>query len=217
MKKLISITPLTGDSGRCRLAFDDGTVLKTAVSVAADQQLYPGKTLDEAAWQALREAVEAAGARLRAVRIVSAAAVSEKELCRRLERKGERPEHAAAATAWLRELGAVDDARLAQSLVRRAAAKGYGPARIRQELAAKGVPRAHWDAALASLPAADGAIDRYLAQKTGGVPPDRAQQKKLIDALRRRGHSWADIQAGLRRLSEQELEFENWDGTSEDD
>ena len=39
-------------------------------------------------------------------------------------------------------------------------------------------------------------------------------QQKLIDALRRRGHSWGDIRAALTRY-ELALEDEGWDDESE--
>lgn len=197
--KLKSLTPIAGDSARCKLVFEDGTVIKTATSVAAEMTLYAGKELDAAQWQALQEAVAAANAKLRAVRIVSATAVSDKELRRRLVRKGETKENADAAADWLREIGAVNDAELAHRIVRRSTAKGYGAARIRQELAQKGVPREYWDAALETMPEPDEGIDRFLAQKLRGGMPDRKEQQRVIDALRRRGHRWSDIQAALRR------------------
>lgn len=209
LRTLKSLTPISGDSSRCKLVFDDGTVIKTTVTVAADHGLYPGTQLDEAQWQALQAAVETAGARLRAVRIVSATAVSEKELRRRLVRKGESQENADAAADWLKDIGALNDEELAGRIARRAAAKGYGAARIRQELAQKGVPREFWDDALAQLPPADDAIDRFLAQRLRGSRPDRKEQQKLIDALRRRGHTWSDIQQALQRYDLQ-LEDEAW-------
>ena len=149
--KLKSLGPIAGDSSRCKLVFDDGTVIKTLTSVAAGHGLYPGIVLEGAAWQAFLDDVEAAGARLRAVRIVSAAAVSEKELRRRLVRKGESQQNADAAADWLKDIGALDDGELAGRIARRAAAKGYGRVRIRQELAQKGVPKEFWDAALDAL------------------------------------------------------------------
>lgn len=197
--KLKSLSPITGDSARCKLVFEDGTVIKTATSVAAELCLYPGKELDAAQWETLQAQVAAAGAKLRAVRIVSATAVSDRELRRRLVRKGETQENADAAADWLRDIGAVDDAELAHRIVRRAAAKGYGAARVRQELAQKGIPREYWDAALQEMPEPDDGIDRFLAQKLRSGKPDRKEQQRIIDALRRRGHRWSDIQAALRR------------------
>jgi len=197
--KIKSLTPITGDSSRCKIVFEDGTVLKTAVSVAADLALYTGKTLTEEEWRELQSAAEAANARMRAVRIVTSTAVSDKELRRRLVRKGESQENADAAVDWLRDIGAVNDAELAHRIARRCAAKGYGAARIRQELSVKGVPREYWDAALENLPEPDEAIDKFIQQKLRGSMPDRKEQQKLIDALRRRGHSWGDIKAALQR------------------
>ena len=197
--KIKSLQPITGDSSRCKIVFEDGTVIKTALSVAADLALYTGKVLTEDQWQTLQQAAAAANARLRAVRIVSSTAVSDRELRRRLVCKGETQENADAAADWLRDIGAVDDEKLAQRLAQRYAARGYGAARIRQELAAKGVPREFWDAALENLPAPDEAIDQFIAQKLRGRRPDRKQQQRLIDALRRRGHSWGDIKAALQK------------------
>ena len=211
--KIKSLTPITGDSSRCKIVFEDGTVIKTAVSVAADLVLYTGKTLSEDEWKALQAAAEAANARMRAVRIVSSTAVSDKELRRRLVRKGESQENADAAVDWLRDIGAVNDAELAHRIARRCAAKGYGAARIRQELSVKGVPKEYWDAALENLPEPDEAIDKFIQQKLRGSNPDRKEQQKLIDALRRRGHSWGDIKAALQRYElslEDEVDESDW-------
>ena len=45
----------------------------------------------------------------------------------------------------------------------------------------------------------DDAIDRLLARRWQGTAPDEKEIKKAVDALIRRGHSWKDIQSGLRR------------------
>ena len=45
----------------------------------------------------------------------------------------------------------------------------------------------------------DDAIDRFLARRWQGADPDEKEVKKAVDALIRRGHSWKDIQSGLRR------------------
>lgn len=208
--KIKSLTPITGDNSRCKIVFEDGSVLKTAVSVAADLALYTGKDLQPEELQTLQKAAETANARMRAVRIVSTTAVSDKELRRRLVRKGETQENADAAADWLRDIGALDDAELARRIARRAAAKGYGAARIRQELSVKGVPREHWDAALEDLPEPDEAIDRFIQQKFRGNSLDRKEQQRLIDALRRRGHSWTDIKAALQRYEMALEDAEHW-------
>lgn len=196
--KIESVTALP-QSGRVSIVFDDGHKLKVEPSVVADCGLYSGKVMTEEEYAAMLEAAKKASARARAVRIVAASGVSEKELRRRLVYKGEAKEDADEAADWLKELGFVDDARTAKDIARRAAHKGYGKARIRQELYQKGIPREYWEQALEDLPEPDDAIDRFLQQRLRGGVPDQKELKKVTDALYRRGHSWSDIKAALTR------------------
>ncbi len=197
--RLESLQPIPGPTGRIRLTFSDGKTLKVYPEVVGDCGLYAGQELTEEALQALHEAASRASARQRAVRIVAASAVSEQELGRRLRQKGEDPEQAQQAVDWLRDLNVLDDRETARRLVRRAADKGYGRARARQELYAKGIPRELWDEALADYPDMSEAIDRFVASRLRGQAPDAKTSKQLSDALYRRGHSWEDIRAALRR------------------
>ena len=79
------------------------------------------------------------------------------------------------------------------------AAKGYGKSRIKNILFEKGIPQELWEEALAELPEMDDAIDRFLLRRWQGKDPDEKEVKRTVDALIRRGHSWKDIQSGLRR------------------
>ena len=181
--------------------FSDGTVLKTQDYVVADQGLFTGQALSEAEHQALLEAVGRASAKARAVRMISAAGHSRRELERRLVQKGENAADAQAAVEWLSDLNLLDDARTAQELVRSAVAKGYGKARIRQILYEKSIPKEYWDQALALVPEMDEAIDRFLERRFGGTEPEEKEIKRAVDALLRRGHSYQDIRAGLQRYN----------------
>ncbi len=181
--------------------FSDGTTLKTQDYVAAEQGLFPGQELSEAAYQALLEAVGRASAKARAVRMISAAGHSRRELERRLVQKGENAADAQAAVDWLSDLKLLDDARTAQELVRSAVAKGYGKARIRQILYEKSIPKEYWDQALALVPEMDEAVDRFLERRFRGNAPDEKEIKRAVDALLRRGHSYQDIRAGLQRYN----------------
>lgn len=196
---LTKMTAVGTDGTRVTLWFDDGTRMKVSTNVVVRYGLYQGMELDEESLAQLLEGAQKASARDRAVRIVSAASVSEKELKRRLVQKGERPEDAADAAVWLRELGAVDDEAMARRIVRRCADKGYGEARVRQELYAKGIPKQYWEDALEQLPDMADAIDRFLMQRLRGENPDQRELKRVTDALARRGHGWEDISAALRR------------------
>ena len=181
------------------LLFDDGSKLRIVATVVPDLGLHASMEVDAALMEQILQAHETAQTRLRAVRIVATANVSQRELQRRLIQKGQKPEAAAEAAQWLEELGALDDEKTARFLVQRAAAKGYGKIRIRQELQQKGIPRALWESVLAELPEPDNAIDRFLQQKMRGSWPDEKTRKKVTDALYRRGHRWSDIQAAWQR------------------
>lgn len=196
------IEPLPSQEHVWKLHLSDGTVVKTQDYVIADLGLYPGVSLDEAKLQELRDAVGLASAKNRAVRIVSATGVSKKELERRLTQKGESAQDAKAAVQWLSDLELLDDAKTAEQLVRSAVRKGYGKARIKQILYEKRIPEEFWEDALDKVPDMDDAVDKFLSQRLKGREPDQKELKRTIDALLRRGHSWSDIRAGLRRYSD---------------
>ncbi len=196
--RLLAIQELP-QSKRVKLLFDDDTVLKTQPYVVADLGLYSGMELSESDYQALLAAAGKASAKARAVRIVAAAGVSEKELQKRLVQKGEDTQDAEEAVGWLKELHLLDDRETARQLVTSAISKGYGRARIKNILYEKGIPQEYWADALDTVPEMDDAIDRFLARRWQGTAPDEKEIKKAVDALIRRGHSWKDIQSGLRR------------------
>ena len=202
MMRIERIEPLPGQEHRFKLHLSDGTVIRTQDYVIADLGLYPGSQLDEEKMKQLQDAVGLASAKNRAVRIVSAAGVSKKELECRLTRKGETEQDAKAAVAWLSELELLDDAKTAEQLVRSAVHKGYGKSRIRQILYEKRIPEEYWEQALEQVPDMDDAVDKFLNQRLKGRQPDQKELKRTIDALLRRGHSWSDIRSGLRRYSD---------------
>ena len=177
--RLLAIQELP-QSKRVKLVFDDDTVLKTQPYLLADFGLYSGMELTEEDYQVLLAAAGKASAKARAVRIVAAAGVSEKELQKRLVRKGEEAADAQEAVGWLKELHLLDDRETARQLE-------------------KGIPQELWEEALAELPEMDDAIDRFLLRRWQGKDPDEKEVKRTVDALIRRGHSWKDIQSGLRR------------------
>ena len=102
--RLLAIQELP-QSKRVKLVFDDDSVLKTQPYLLADFGLYSGMDLTDEDYQALLTAAGKASAKARAVRIVAAAGVSEKELQKRLVQKGEEASDAQEAVGWLKELG----------------------------------------------------------------------------------------------------------------
>lgn len=202
--KIEAIEPTKSPQGKLRLRFSDGKTLLVFPSVIAELGLYAGMELPDAAMESILETCGEASAKERAVRIISASAVSKRELQTRLVQKGESEEHAEQAVRWLDELHLLDDRRVAEQIVRNGAAKGYGAARIRQMLYEKRIPRELWDEALADLPPLDEAIDEFLRRRFRGKTPDRAECKRASDALVRRGHNWSDIRRALERYAPDE-------------
>ena len=137
---------------------------------------------------------------MRAVRIVSASSVSKRDLQQRLVRKGEDPEQAKAAVAWMEDLHLVDDRATAEQVVRSCIYKGYGLARAKQALYEKRIPKEYWEEALEDYPEQEDAIAEFLHSKLGSDYDDRAL-KRAIDALLRRGHSYGSIRKALQQLS----------------
>ncbi len=203
-RTVVEVYPLTKASGAvvpdCFIVgFSDGTTLKTTTSVIAAHHLHTGRVLTEADYAAACDDSALAATKQRALRIIGMRAFSSQELYDRLLEKGEPAHHSAAAVAWLCELHLLDDAQYAGMVARHYAEKGYGLARIKQELYRRKVPSTFWEEALEALPASDDKIDRLLRSKLRSDHPDRKELKKATDALYRRGFSWEEIRAALSR------------------
>ena len=207
---LREICPTASETQR-KLVFEDGSTLRVWYGLVAQLSLTPDRELTEAELTLLRDNAEQSRVRERAVRILSATNVSREGLTRRLVEKGEDAEAAQAAVNWLTDLSLLDDRRTGEQLVESALRKGYGALRIRQILREKQIPEDICELLLSQLPPADEAIDRLLKKKLKSGSPDEKEQKRVVDALLRYGHSWEDIRAGLRRYAQSlEMEEEIW-------
>lgn len=196
---LLKMTAVGTDGSRVMLHFDDGTKMRVPTSLVTEYGLYKGMELEEETLAELSDSAQLASAKSRALRMVSASSISERQLKQRLVQRGERPEDAQEAAQWLKELGAVDDEAMAHRVVRASVEKGYGEARIRQELYKKGISREYWDEALENLPDMTDWVEAFLERRLRGQEPDQKTIKKLTDALLRRGHSYDVILRAMRR------------------
>lgn len=185
--------------GRYWVTFSDGTRASFYRQTVEDFGLYTGKELTEEDMEALTEAAGKMSAKMRAVRIVSATSVSKRDLEQRLIHKGEDPDQAREAVEWMSELSLLDDAKVAEQVVHRCISKGYGPARAKQALFEKKVPKQYWDAALAEYPEMDDKIADFLRNRLG-KSYDEKDIKRAVDALMRRGHSYGQIRKALNQL-----------------
>jgi len=193
-------------AGRYRLEFEDGSVLRLYRQTVEDFCLYAGLELDDIQLEKLQKAAGEMSAKMRAVRIVSASSVSKRDLERRLIQKGENPDQAKAAVAWMEDLDLVDDRKTAEQVVARCAAKGYGISRVKQALYEKRIPKHLWEDALADYPDQSENILEFLRSKLSDGA-DSKEVKKCIDALIRRGHSYGQIKRCLSQLSMDTDEF----------
>lgn len=191
--KIEAIEATRSPTGKLRLRFGDGSSLPVYPSVITELGLCAGMEIPDGALESIKDSASRASAKERAIRILSATAVTEKELRRRLKQKGEQEEHGNEAVDWLKELNLLDDRRAAEMVVAQGVSKGYGEARLRQMLYEKGVPRELWQETLEDLPSPNEGIRSFLAKRFRNKTPDRAEIKRATDALLRRGHKWKDI------------------------
>ena len=185
---------------------EDGACLKVTEQELLDFGLRAGDELDETTLARLKEAAGVSNVKDTAADLIGKRAMSRASLEKKLKEKGASEAEARYAAEWLEAIGAINDADYAALLVRHCADLGYGPARTREKLYEKGVPRELWDEALDQLPDNGEQIDRFLQSKLRGRMPDEKEKKRLTDALLRRGYSWGDVKAAWNRLGSETRE-----------
>lgn len=198
--KVESLKTAPDRAGRYWVTFDDGSKMGLYRQTVEDFALYSGKELDEQEAEALRTAAGQMSAKMRAVRIVSAASVSRRDLESRLVRKGEDPQQAKEAVAWMEDLHLVDDRATAEQVVSSCISKGYGLARAKQALYEKRIPKEYWDEVLADYPDQTEKITAFLKSRLD-ADSDEKQIRRAVDALIRRGHNYGTIRRALDALS----------------
>jgi regulatory protein len=132
------------------------------------------------------------------------------ELTARLRRRGAEPDVAATVVSDLTARGHVDDAAFARHWVTTRTSRGYGAARLRAELRARGVASPLIEAALASVGRGDQLEEarrmahRRLAALTR-VAPDKAAAR-LRDHLLRRGFPGGVVAQVVREVVRRPVE-----------
>jgi len=182
------------------VVLEDDSVMRLYRQTVEDFGLYAGMDLDDIRLDKLKTAAGEMSAKMRAVRIVAASSVSKGDLERRLVQKGEDPQQAKAAVAWMSEMSLVDDRATAEQVVARCIAKGYGITRAKQALYEKRVPKQYWDDVLQDYPDQIDKIMEFLESRLGDEP-DEKTVKRAIDALLRRGHSYGNIRRAMQEMA----------------
>ena len=194
---------------RVYVHLEGGERLRVSLSDVTELGLRAGMDLDEAELASLRSRSAAASARERSLNLLGRRQMSRAELIRKLRDKGEDPLAAEAAADAMERLGALDDAEYAASVARHYTRMGYGPGRVRAELARRGVDRQDWDGALDALPEENGStLAALIEKKLRGRTPEEKDVKKLRDSLIRRGFSPREVRRALSCYSEKIQEEE---------
>ena len=193
------LAPSKRVEGRWLAFLEDGTILRLGENEVIQFALYAGKELDETEAAALLDSARRSGLKGKTLELLSRKPQSRKELERKLREWEASEEETAALCDRMEELGYLNDAAYAAQVVRHYSAKGFGERKLRDELYRRGVPRDLWDEALEQAEDPAESIDAFVAKKLAGKEPDRKELKKVSDALARRGYSWNDISAALRR------------------
>ena len=207
--------------------FEDGSLLRVGEGDVVSLSLYAGKELDEQEAAALTAASEHSKLNERAVELLSARAMSRKELVEKLstpsrrrkkageeqtpdpevlERQREQLKAAAEQIAdRMEQLGLLNDEEYGRAVVRHYYSKGFGVRKIRDELYRRGVPREYWDSVLSELSEQENVggnkLDDLVCKKLRGMEPTRENLKKVSDYLARRGFGWDEISGALERYA----------------
>lgn len=200
MMKIEFVAAQPDRAGRYTVRFDDGSAMRLYRQTMQDFRIYAGQELTEQALERLKTAAGEMSAKMRAVRIVAASNVSQKDLEQRLVHKGEDPSHAKQAVQWMQQLDLVDDRRTAQQVVQRCISKGYGLARAKQALYEKRIPKEFWQEALEDYPEQTEKIAEFLRTRLGDSWEEK-DLRRATDALLRKGHSYQQIRQAMRQLS----------------
>lgn len=188
--------------GRILVFLEDGACLKITEQELLDFGLRSGDDLGQEALGRLKEAAGVSNTRAAAADLIGKRAMSRRDLERKLREKGANEAEARYAAEWLEAIGALNDAEYAAALVRHYSGMGYGPARVREKLYEKGIPRELWEDALEELPEEGGQVDAFLQSKLRGRIPDEKEKRRLTNVLLRRGFPWGEVRAAWERLNE---------------
>ena len=217
--KLVKLEPSSRIEWRWLVWLEDGSLLRVGEGDVVSFSLYAGMELSEEQLEGLKQAQEKAKLKNKALTLLAARPMSQRELERKLSakspRKGEpqegeeqrqqRREMAQEVAQRMAQVGLVDDREYASTVVRHYSRKGYGPAKIRDELYRRGVPREFWDEAMEERDQGDDKLRALVEKKLRGAAPTREELKKVSAYLARRGFGWEEISRVLSQV-EQEAE-----------
>lgn len=205
------------DLDRASVFIDDRFAFGLAVDLVIEAGLRKGVVLTAEEQRALLVRQESFAARASALSGLTRRARTAEEVRRSLLQKGFAESVVDDTVDDLERLGVVDDEAYARAFVRgRFEGRGYGPARLRQDLQRKGVDRSTIDAALADLVEAEDLGDEARQQaerkwRTLRSEEDvRKRKKKTMDFLVRRGFGFDTAREAVDAVAAGEDDEDGW-------
>lgn len=123
---------------------------------------------------------------------------SSRMLYDKLLEKGIDAEDAEHAIERLRDFGYLNDSEYAQSVLRSGISKGWGRERIKRKMQEYKLTEDVIEQALEGYVADEDKLDSFILARAGDLS-DPKERKRISDKLCRRGYSWEEIGAALRR------------------
>lgn len=203
--KVTRVTGPRGGSGHYQVALDDGTVLLARSEDLAGLNIRAEADLDGRTVQLLKQFDTSARARECADRLLGVRMRSKRELVARLRRQGFPQDIVATVVDELEGAGFINDTRFAEAWVRsRIALKPAGVARLRHELAQRGIARPVVDSTLAAALNRAGEEELALRLARARAPryrdvPRQVATRRLAGVLQRRGFASGVIASVLRQ------------------
>jgi len=205
--KIESIKKSEKRPDRFVVLFDEGTEIRVSAIQIADFGLYTGLELSDEQYSELSQGLIQSTSKARALRILGNRSLSAREIEKRLIQKGESEETAQNTVGWLEDIGYISDTEYAAAIVKHYSSKGYGLARIKDELYRRGIQRDLWDTALQDLGGMQEAAQEFLKKKLRGSL-DKEDMRRAVDALCRRGFQYQEAREALNRYLEEAEEPE---------
>ena len=195
--KIISIARLEKKKDKFSVVFEDGAEIQVSAVQIADFGIYSGREIADDEYVELCGAIALSSSKAKSLRILGNRNMSAGEVKKRLVSRGVAVETAGETVEWLESVGAVDDKEYAAMIVRHYASKGYGLARIKDELYKRGIPRDIWDEAIPEIEGFTDAAQDFLEKKLRGSS-DKDDIRRATDALCRRGFSYSEAIDAVR-------------------
>jgi len=197
---------------RLNIYLDDEFFHSVSDTVWVAAGLRVGQELQQDVWEDLLEQHESRAAMDHALYLLGIRMYSRSELEKKLREKGFEDAAIAPTLEKLMGYGYVDDARMAQMMVREAQNyKGQGPNALKQAMRKKGmdaqtVARALEDYATEDEEALIRAQLPALQRRYAREEDPRKQKQKICAALQRKGFSWDAIRTAMGQSETEEWE-----------